>query len=96
MTLFLCSLYTVFGFSLRSFSDASVCHVTNVIGGGGALTVIVALDAHVGGGVTHRRGSYRRARRVRRALHAAVRVGVADGGVGQGRALGRFGALCKE
>ena len=76
MTLFLRSLYTVLGSSLRSFSDASVCHVTNVIGGGGALTVIVALDARVGGGVALGGGRQQRACRVLRALHTAVRVGV--------------------
>ena len=81
---------------MARFSDARVCHVTNVVGGGRALTVSVALDARVGGGVADGRGRQRGARGVLGALHAAVRVGVADGGVGQGRALGRFGALCKE
>ena len=42
---------------LWGFLDASICLVTNFIGGGGALTVIVALQAGVGGSIAYRRGS---------------------------------------
>ena len=81
---------------MARFSDARVSHVTNVVGGGGALTVGVALHARVGGGVADRRGRQRGARGVLGALHAAVRVGVADGGVGQLFALGGLRALCNR
>ena len=72
---------------MARFSDARVSHVTNVVGGGGALTVSVALDARVGGGVADGRGRQRGARRVLCALHAAHGDCVADGGVSQCGAL---------
>ena len=78
------------------FSNTSVSHVTNIVGGGGALTVIVALDARVGGGVAHRGSCQRGARRVLRALHAAHSDRVAYGRVCQGGALGGLCALCNR
>ena len=50
------------------------------------MTVIVAFDAHVGGGVAHWRGHQRAAHGVLSVLHAAHGVGVAEGvAVGEAR-----------